>query len=263
MTPSRIPAGAAFATLFASASAYAQPTAQCQAQTRFAVVVHGGEISKRVEGDARIAIILKTLAAARASLAAGASSLDVVETVVRTFEDSGAFNAGRGAIANRSGVVETDASIMDGRNLAAGAVASMLTIKNPVHAARLVMERSPHVLMVGDRGEAFVKSLGAESEPAAYFKHNAQPNVGGDHGTVGAVALDRCGHIAAATSTGGYDAKIPAAWATRPSWARASMPTMPSRASPPRVTANISSAIPSPRTWPTACATATRHLALR
>ena len=106
---------------------------------------------------------------ARAALAGGAASLDVVETVVRTFEDSGVFNAGRGAIANAGGFVETDASIMDGRDLRAGSVASMTHVKNPVSAARLVMEKSPHVMMVGDRGEAFVRSLGAETVDTSYF----------------------------------------------------------------------------------------------
>jgi isoaspartyl peptidase/L-asparaginase-like protein (Ntn-hydrolase superfamily) len=105
------------------------------------------------------------LVRARAALESGATSLDVVESIVRSFEDSGLFNAGRGAIANAAGVVETDASIMDGRDQRAGGVASMLKLKNPVHAARLVMEKSPHVLMVGDRGEAYVESLGAETVP--------------------------------------------------------------------------------------------------
>lgn len=187
----------------------------CTVHTHFAVVAHGGELSQPAAGQpaadtGRLAIMQAALTDARAQLAAGASSLDAVETIVRTFEDSGNFNAGKGAIADKAGIVETDASIMDGNGLRSGAVASMTGIKNPVHAARLVMDNSPHVLMVGDRGEAFVKSIGAESVPPDYFKHNQQPNVGNiEHGTVGGVALDRCGHIAAATSTGGYDAKIP------------------------------------------------------
>jgi beta-aspartyl-peptidase (threonine type) len=147
---------------------------------------------------------------ARAALGRGATSPDVVESVVRGFEDSGQFNAGKGAIANEKGFVETDASIMDGDSMRAGAVASMLHIKNPVHAARLVMETGRHVLMVGGRGEAFVKSLGAQSVADSYFiKGTAAKPVAPEHGTVGAVALDRCGHIAAATSTGGYDARVP------------------------------------------------------
>lgn len=193
----------------AASSASAQAAGVCNTQTRFAVVAHGGEISKPLDSPERLAVMRTALEAARSKLSEGARSLDVVEYIIRTFEDSGAFNAGRGAIADKAGIVETDASIMDGRDLNAGAVASMTGIKNPVHAARLVMEKSPHVLMVGDRGQAFVQSVGAETVPPSYFAHTKQPGKVVDHGTVGAVALDRCGHIAAATSTGGYDAKFP------------------------------------------------------
>lgn len=182
---------------------------QCHPQSIFAVVVHGGEISRPTEDHGRLAAMRAALMRARAELAADRSSLDVVEEIVRRFEDSGVFNAGRGAIADAAGMVETDASIMDGRDQRAGAVASMLTIENPVHAARLVMENSPHVLFVGDRGEAAVKKLGAETVAPDYFLRNKSGGAVAEHGTVGAVALDRCGHIAAATSTGGYDAKIP------------------------------------------------------
>jgi beta-aspartyl-peptidase (threonine type) len=203
----RTAVGAAVAGFLASISA-ASAAEQCHPQSIFAVVVHGGEISQRVADNGRLAAMQTALVRARAELAADKSSLDVVETIVRQFEDSGVFNAGRGAIADAAGMVETDASIMDGSDQRVGAVASMLAIKNPVHAARLVMEKSPHVLMVGDRGEAFVRQLGAETVPPSYFIHNA-PHPTSEHGTVGAVALDRCGHIAAATSTGGYNAKIP------------------------------------------------------
>lgn len=205
-----------FVFAVASASAADVP---CKLQARFAVVVHGGEISAPLEAKDRLDIMRAALTKARTELAQGAASLDVVEEIVRGFEDSGAFNAGKGAIANAAGAVETDASIMDGNGLRSGAVASMLNVKNPVQAARLVMEGGRHVLLVGDRGEAYVKSLGAETVPDNYFlkskpvDHAATgtpDHVGTpDHGTVGAVALDRCGHIAAATSTGGYDAKIP------------------------------------------------------
>jgi len=103
---------------------------------------------------------------------------------------------------------------MDGNGLRAGAVASMTALKNPVKAARLVMEADRHVLVVGDRGQAYAFQLGAEAAPGSdYFLNNARLNAapGEDkpHGTVGAVALDRCGHLAAATSTGGFDAKVP------------------------------------------------------
>ncbi|HSM97194.1 MAG TPA: isoaspartyl peptidase/L-asparaginase [Rhizomicrobium sp.] len=187
----------------------------CSARAHFAVVVHGGELSQIMTDNGRLPAMKAALTDARAKLAAGASSLDVVETIVRSFEDSGKFNAGRGAIADRAGLVETDASIMDGNGLRSGAVASMTAIKNPVHAARLVMEQTPHVLLVGDRGQDYVKKLGAETVTTDYFENTDHPKPApehgakAEHGTVGAVALDRCGHIAAATSTGGYDAKIP------------------------------------------------------
>jgi beta-aspartyl-peptidase (threonine type) len=198
--------------MFVTAAASAAEGA-CQLHARFAVVVHGGEISAPLEAKDRLDIMRTALEKARAELAQGAASLDVAEEIVRGFEDSGAFNAGKGAIANAAGAVETDASIMDGNGLRSGAVASMLHVKNPVHAARLVMEGGRHVLLVGDRGEAYVKSLGADTVPDSYFLKSKPVDHAAagtpEHGTVGAVALDRCGHIAAATSTGGYDAKIP------------------------------------------------------
>lgn len=204
-------AAAFFATL--SPPAIAAP-ASCTANARYAIVVHGGEVTEKVDNPGRLEAMRNALIAARAGLALGLSSVDVVETAVRSFEDSGLFNAGKGAIANEKGFVEADAAIMDGATMRAGAVASMLHIKNPVHAARLVMDTGRHVLMVGDRGEAYVRSLGAESVPDTYFIKSTTPKPtpkpkAPEHGTVGAVALDRCGHIAAATSTGGYDAKVP------------------------------------------------------
>jgi beta-aspartyl-peptidase (threonine type) len=182
----------------------------CTAHGNFAVAVHGGAQSKVRDGSQELATMKAALAQARADLKNGASALDTVEKLVRTFEDSGAFNTGKGAIANQAGQVETDASIMDGNGLRAGAVASMTAVKNPVVAARLVMDANRHVLVVGDRGQAYVQSLGAAMVTPDYFintgKAKLEPK---PHGTVGAVALDRCGHLAAATSTGGFDAKVP------------------------------------------------------
>ena len=185
-------------------------TGTCQAQKTFAVVAHGGELSERVADNGRLAAMRAALEEARRSLSQGAAAIDVVERIILRFEDSGIFNAGRGAIANAAGQVETDASIMNGTDLSAGAVAAMTGLKNPIHAARLVMEKSPHVLFAGPRGEETVKGLGAETVPAGYFVNNRKPSMTGpEHGTVGAVALDRCGHIAAGTSTGGYNGKLP------------------------------------------------------
>lgn len=206
----------ALGTAFSANAAIAADA--CTANARFAVVAHGGEFDQPMQDTTgRVALMRDTLTKARTALAGGAHALDVVEMVVRTFEDSGAFNTGKGAIANRAGQVETDASIMDGTDMRAGSVASMTRIKNPVVAARLVMEKTPHVLMVGDRGQEAVIGLGAQAVERSYFINTNRPKPAPEHpqapqpehGTVGAVVLDRCGHIAAATSTGGYDAKIP------------------------------------------------------
>ena len=206
---------AALGALLLSTSAAVADGQVCKAQKVFAVAAHGGVFGTRLDGAARLPVMQAALAKARAQLAAGARSIDVVEELVRTFKDSGVFNAGRGAIANEAGQVETDASIMDGNGLRAGAVASMTRLKNPVAAARLVMEANRHVLMVGDRGQAYAEKLGAEVVPESYFnntgkaKDTAPEMKDKPHGTVGAVALDRCGHLAAATSTGGFGAKVP------------------------------------------------------
>ncbi|MDE2463010.1 MAG: isoaspartyl peptidase/L-asparaginase [Alphaproteobacteria bacterium] len=210
-------AAAAACAVPASGLAAAMPA--CHAHSVFAIAVHGGEITAKVDGSKRLPIMAAALALARQQLSHGARSIDVVEEVVRIFEDSGAFNAGRGAIADSVGLVETDAAVMDGNGMRAGAVGSMTNLKNPIVAARLVMHANRHVLMVGDRGQAYAIRLGAVQVPRSYFIYNhdvTRPAVPmhdatdhAEHGTVGAVALDRCGHLSAATSTGGYDAKIP------------------------------------------------------
>jgi len=161
----------------------------------------------------------------------GGSSLDATEAAVRVFEDDPLFNAGKGSVFNADGINEMDAAIMDGKTLRAGAVANVQHVKNPILLARLVMEKSPHVMMAGEGAEAFAKDHGIELVDAKYFftqerwdalqKAKAAEKAGanGDkkfylsdqdlHGTVGAVALDRNGNLAAATSTGGKTAKLP------------------------------------------------------
>ena len=205
----------ALASLFLVPSFAAAPQA-CETQAVFAVAVHGGVFSRQNEGAARLDAMTAALGEARIALASGAHAVDVVERIVKGFEDSGVFNAGKGAIANAAGQVETDAAIMDGDGLRSGAVASMTLIKNPVSAARLVMDANVHVLMAGDRGQAYAEKLGAQMVPDSYFDNAGrvtrppqQAMPGPAHGTVGAVALDRCGHLAAATSTGGFEAKVP------------------------------------------------------
>jgi len=158
-------------------------------------------------------------------LSRGGSSMDAVEATIRELEDSGLFDAGRGAYYTRDGVPELDAAIMDGKTLNAGSVASVQHIANPIHLARLVMEKTPHVLLVGPGAEEFAKSQGIELVSPYYFyterewqryqkSKSAQEKssaLQGDdvHGTVGAVALDQAGNLAAGTSTGGTELKMP------------------------------------------------------
>lgn len=139
---------------------------------------------------------------------------------MRTLEDDPLFNAGKGAVFTHEGRNELDAAIMDGKTLKAGAVAGVRHVKNPISLARLVMEKSPHVLLVGEGAEAFAKRMGATLVDAKYFfteerwdalqrakAGQERPNEKEKHGTVGAVALDQAGHLAAATSTGGMTNK--------------------------------------------------------
>jgi len=144
----------------------------------------------------------------------GGASLDAVEQVVRYLEDCPLFNAGRGAVFTNDGKNELDAAIMEGRELKAGAVAGIGNIKNPISAARMVMEKSPHVLMVGKGASLFATQNGAEVVDSSYFFtdkswQSLQRALERDKkmGTVGCVALDKNGNLAAATSTGGMTNK--------------------------------------------------------
>lgn len=151
-----------------------------------------------------------------------ATSLDAVETAIRVMEDSPLFNAGRGAVFTHEGRNELDASIMEGKEKRAGAVAGVTRIKNPITAARAVMERSKHVMFVGEGAEAFAREQGLEMVNPMYFwtPHRWEQiqkilrsegviptDPTHEHGTVGAVALDRNGNLAAGTSTGGMTNK--------------------------------------------------------
>ena len=156
----------------------------------------------------------RALAAGHAVLAAGGSSVDAVCAAVVELEDSPLFNAGRGAVYNADGEHELDAGVMDGATLAAGAVAAVRRVRNPVLAARAVMEKSRHVLLVGRGAERFAARQGLRMEKPEYFATRArrralERNLAGHHGTVGAVARDMAGNLAAATSTGGYTGKLP------------------------------------------------------
>jgi len=176
------------------------------------IAIHGGAgVMRRDQpGPRHTAVLKQALEAAYRQKTA----LDAVTAAVRVLEDSPLFNAGRGSCFNAEGEIEMDASVMDGRELRAGAVAAVRTIRNPVLAARLVMEKTRHVLLAGDGAEKFAREQGLPVEDPSYFATETRRaalkrNLKSHHGTVGAVALDGDGNLAAATSTGGYTGKLP------------------------------------------------------
>jgi len=231
----------AVAALLVAAPAAAKP-----AEGKWAIAIHGGagvierkDLTPEQERAYRAAL---TAAVEKGSdiLRRGGSSLDAVEAVIRDLEDDPLFNAGRGAVFTAEGRNELDASIMDGRTLAAGSVAGVTTVRHPISLARAVMERSPHVMMVGQGAEAFARSIGLEIvEPGFFFTERRWQSLGkelarrgwpmpprpagapppptaalpdreiDDHrfGTVGVAAMDQSGALAAGTSTGGTTAK--------------------------------------------------------
>jgi L-asparaginase / beta-aspartyl-peptidase len=199
----------------------------------WALAIHGGAGAGRQERGAEDLeteirqVLSAVLADGAAGLATGGTSLDAVEQAVRRLEDSPLFNAGRGAVYDARGEHVLEASIMDGRRLEAGAVAGLRTVKNPISLARLVMERSPHVFLDGEGALAFGEAHGVERVDAQWFdtprrrralEEAKRIEAGGkaplgaappETGTVGAVALDLHGNVAAATSTGGLTNKAP------------------------------------------------------
>lgn len=181
--------------------------------------IHGGTSIEQSKMTLDFARRLRTglesaLRAGYARLQAGGSSLDAVEAAVRVLEDAPEFNAGRGAVFSAEGRNELDAAIMDGRQKAAGAIAGVTHLKNPITAARLVMEKSPHVFLIGDGAERFARQNGLDWVDPKYFyteerweelaqAKKQEAKTPHQWGTVGAVALDKHGNLAAATSTGG------------------------------------------------------------
>ena len=177
-----------------------------------AIAIHGGAGVMRRDkpGEQQRAVLKRALEAAYEQKTA----LDAVTAAVVIMEDSPLFNAGRGSCFNADGEIEMDASIMEGEELRAGAVAAVRRIRNPVLAARLVMEKTRHVLLAGDGAERLAREHGLALEQPSYFATEQRlaalkRNLKYHHGTVGAVALDRDGNLAAATSTGGYTGKLP------------------------------------------------------
>ncbi len=149
-------------------------TGLCKADETFALAIHGGAVFERGDHGRKVAFVQQALIEARAVLASGARAIDVVEAVIASMENSGVFNAGKGAIANEAGVVEMDAAIMEGRLLEAGAVASVEAVRNPISAARLIMEKSRHVMLVGPDADRFVQENGGAVVDVSYFLYGGQ-----------------------------------------------------------------------------------------
>jgi beta-aspartyl-peptidase (threonine type) len=218
-------------SLFAQAGAVSMVPADALSG-KWGLVIHGGAggpaqgTMTAEKESAYLEKLNEALQLGSKILASGGNSVDAVEVVVSFMEDCPLFNAGKGAVLNENGKAELDASIMDGRTGMAGAVAAVTTIKNPIAAARLVMEKTGHVLLVGKGAEDFAKISGLKPVEPAYFitpdrmeswkKWKAKAPAGvkekpvdkEKQGTVGAVALDQKGNLAAATSTGGMMGKM-------------------------------------------------------
>ena len=179
------------------------------------LIVHGGAGANPDEGLEELRDgVRAALRAGWRVLAADGRALDAVEAAVRVLEDHPRFNAGRGSVLTEAGTVEMDASIMEGDRLACGAVASISRTPNPITLARRVLDDGRHVLMVGEGAHAFARDTGVpQCEPASLVTERQRARLGtasaGSRGTVGAVALDRHGTVAAGTSTGGMVGKRP------------------------------------------------------
>ena len=207
-------------------------TRPAPASSDFTLAIHGGAgtILRTDMNAGREAAyhagLRRALEAGRCILADGGTALDAVTAAVMAMEDEPLFNAGRGAVYTSAGKQEMDAAVMDGQSHAAGAVAGIFGPKNPILAARAVMEKTEHVFLIGESALSFCRSQGIPFEEAPYFHTEQRWNAlqqtlamresGAEdrdesrkHGTVGAVACDRHGHVAAATSTGGMTAKSP------------------------------------------------------
>lgn len=192
------------------------------------IVVHGGAGDRAADGPGEDAARAGCDAAAHAGfaiLAAGGSALDAALAAVRMLEDDPVFNAGRGSCLTRAGTVEMDAAIMSGDGLRAGAVAAVDRVRNPIALARAVLDDGEHILLAGDGALAFARERGVKRVARGYHitpvaradlkrvlarRRAEEPNrAQGGGGTVGAVARDAAGHVAAATSTGGMVGKRP------------------------------------------------------
>ncbi|HET8578848.1 MAG TPA: isoaspartyl peptidase/L-asparaginase, partial [Methylomirabilota bacterium] len=182
-----------------------------------ALIVHGGAGADPVEGREELREgIREAVAAGWRPLSEGGSALDAVEAAVRALEDHPRFNAGRGSVLTSAGTVEMDASIMEGDGLRNGAVAAVVGVRNPISLARRILEDGRHSLFAGEGALEQAKAFGvALCDPAGLITERQRKRLAAlladtvEAGTVGAVALDRSGTIAAATSTGGMLGKLP------------------------------------------------------
>jgi beta-aspartyl-peptidase (threonine type) len=228
--------------ILSSCSGSVSPESEINA---FGLVIHGGagvrareEMTPELEKQYRVALE-KSLKAGYEILVSGGSSVEAVEAAIRVMEDSPLFNSGKGAAFTREGINELDASIMNGKTLRAGGLGAVRGVKNPISLARMVMEKTPHVLLVDQGALAFAKEMEVEIMPDEYFFTERQWNSlqrrlkedvpyggklppeerdslgsggtsdAGHFETVGAVALDKHGNLAAGTSTGGRVKKRP------------------------------------------------------
>ncbi|MCX8081380.1 MAG: isoaspartyl peptidase/L-asparaginase [Bacteroidia bacterium] len=190
-------------------------------QNKFGIVIHGGAgniTEESMKDPAKKEEYLRTMKIALDSgyalLERGGKATEAVMKAITILEDSPLFNAGRGSVWNSEGEVEMDASIMDGRSMKAGSVCGVKKIRNPILAAHLVMEQTPHVLLCGNSVEQLWVKSGGTLTPNAWFIDTTtwlrwKQRLHKKHGTVGAVALDKSGNLAAGTSTGGMQDKMP------------------------------------------------------
>lgn len=192
----------------------------------YVLVIHGGagvmdqkSMTPEIQAE-YMKVLNRVLQVGDSVLSHGGTCMDAIEKAIVIMEDSPLFNAGKGAVFTHDGLVELDASVMDGKSLKAGAIAAVRDIKNPIRVARAVMEKSEHVMLNGTGASQFAKEQGFVPVDNSYFytekrrqqldellKKEREAGVNDKHGTVGCVALDKYGNIAAGTSTGGMTNK--------------------------------------------------------